>query len=168
MDALEVGDRVLVDRDEYSSVFMFTHKTGEGESEFVRLSTASGRSITASPGHYIIVGGRGMVAAGDVRVGDELRLGASGAWTPVESAARVKSRGLFNPQTLIGTIVVDGIVASTYTTAVEPQLAHALLAPFRLAFRVFGASTAALEPGSPVPLGLMAAGGLRASAQRAC
>ncbi len=45
----------------------------------------------------------------------------------------VWERGLYNPQTAAGDIVVDGFVASTYTTFASPRAAHALLAPLRLA-----------------------------------
>lgn len=44
----------------------------------------------------------------------------------------VVSRGLFNPQTLDGRLVVNNVAASTYTTAVDPQVAALLLFPFRL------------------------------------
>lgn len=47
-----------------------------------------------------------------------------------------KELGLYNPQTLDGRIVVNGIIASTYTTAVIPEAAHALLTPLRCLFNV--------------------------------
>jgi hypothetical protein len=147
MDALAVGDRVAVGGGAFSPVFLFTHRAGGGAHEFVRVTTASGAVLRATPGHYVHVAGRGLVAAGAVRVGDRLRLGG-GALTPVVSLARVRAAGLFNPQTLSGEIVVDGIVASTYTTAVAPAVAHAVLAPLRAAFRAFRASTAAFDAGS--------------------
>jgi Hint module len=46
--------------------------------------------------------------------------------------------GLFNPQTLHGDVVVDGLRASSYTTAVEPAVAHRLLWPLRVLFERTG------------------------------
>ena len=40
--------------------------------------------------------------------------------------------GLYNPHTMTGDIVVDGVLTSTYTDAVAPSLAHALLWPVRM------------------------------------
>ena len=61
--------------------------------------------------------------------------GGVGRVTGVDVVERV---GLYNPQTVAGDIFVDGVLASTYTTAVEPELAHALLTPLRAAFRAMG------------------------------
>lgn len=44
----------------------------------------------------------------------------------------------FNPQTLDGDILVDGIVTSTYTTAVAPRVARAVLSPLRLLYTLDG------------------------------
>lgn len=49
----------------------------------------------------------------------------------VTHVQKVSGQGLFNPQTLDGRIVVNNVVVSTYTTAVTPKLATALLSPFR-------------------------------------
>ena len=40
----------------------------------------------------------------------------------------------YNPHTLNGDIVVNGIKTSTYTAAVEPSLAHSLLWPVRMLY----------------------------------
>jgi desert hedgehog len=149
MDELAVGDRVLVAEGTYDTVFMFTHKVSDGASRaFVRLTTDSGASITATPGHYIFVAGRGMVAASTVCVGDGLRLGAGGV-AAVVRAEGVVGRGLYNPQTVHGEIVVGGIVASTYTRSVDATIAHAVLAPLRALYRATGISLTALESGAP-------------------
>ena len=42
--------------------------------------------------------------------------------------------GLYNPHTMDGDIVVDGTVTSTYTAAVAPSLAHAVLWPVRMLY----------------------------------
>jgi hypothetical protein len=62
--------------------------------------------------------------------------------------SKVLATGLYNPQTLQGDVVVDNVRASTYTTAVEPAFAHAVLTPLRAAYSALGFSTASLEAGS--------------------
>ena len=44
--------------------------------------------------------------------------------------------GLYNPHTMDGDIVVNGIKTSTYTAAIEPSLAHSLLWPVRMLYRL--------------------------------
>ena len=92
-----------------------------------------------------------LVAAGAVRVGDALwslapaaanasaAAAVGGAWvavTAVAASAAPERRGLYNPHTLDGALLVDGFAASTYTTALAPRLADAGLAVARLAFRL--------------------------------
>jgi Hint module len=54
--------------------------------------------------------------------------------------------GFFNPRTVFGNVVVNDVVSSTYTTAVQPTVAHATLAPFRKRNK-FGFSYAARDSG---------------------
>lgn len=76
-----------------------------------------------------------LVAAGAVRVGEVLQL-ADGNYSPVVAIENVSSVGLYNPQTVDGNIAVDDVMASAYTTAVHPRVAHsALLAPLRFIYR---------------------------------
>lgn len=144
MDALSIGDLVKVGYNEYSRVFMFTHKMADSESNFVALETKSGEALTLTPGHYLYVNGA-LAAAKTVRVGDTLSLG-NGLASVVVAVSSAPGTGLYNPQTIKGDIVVNGIVSSTYTTAVEPVLAHAILAPLRL-LNTFGIRFSVLESG---------------------
>ncbi|KAK1861227.1 hypothetical protein I4F81_003811 [Pyropia yezoensis] len=147
MDKLAVGDSVRVSADAFSRVFMFTHKVATGSFNFVKLSTASAASLTVTRSHYVYANGK-MTAAGAVRVGDQLELAADRTCDVVTAIAPVTGTGLYNPQTLHGDIVVNGLRASTYTTAVEPAVASALLAPLRALFRATGVSTSALYAGA--------------------
>jgi Hint module len=150
MDALAIGDSVKVGVNQYSRVFMFTHKSSSVVSQFVTLKTSSGASLALTKGHYIYVNGA-LAAASTVAVGDELTLG-NGETSAVTTVGSITGAGLFNPQTVNGNVVVNGVVSSTYTIAVEPNFAHAILAPFRL-LNNFGFSFTALESGG----GLLAA-----------
>jgi hypothetical protein len=85
--------------------------------------------IPTPEGHYLYVNGE-LQTAGSVKVGDMLTL-ANGDKSAVTEVSSQWAPGLYNPHTLTGDIVVDGILTSTYTDAVSPTLAHALLAPLR-------------------------------------
>lgn len=133
MDEVSVGDRVRVAADEYSEVYMWTHKSNSKPTfNYVQLRTAAGYNVTMTRGHYVYANDL-AVPAKEVRVGDRLRL-ADGRSSLVTATERVRARGYYNPQTLHGDIVVDGIVATTYTTTVEPKYAHALLSPIRMIY----------------------------------
>lgn len=150
MAELKIGDRVSVGRrGVHSDVFAFTHRLSDAQSEYVVLDLGSGRALTASPGHYIYANDA-LVAAGSVRVGDELRCAGEGEAGVVVGVRRAVRRGLYNPQTLDGDIVVDGVVASTYTTALSAGVAHAALAGPRMWYRIFGGDAlgGALDGGS--------------------
>lgn len=140
---LRLGDRVHVGGNVYSEVFMFTHSDRNVVTRFMRITTTSGASITLTPGHYLYVNGRSM-SARNVRIGDKLELGNSKT-SAVTSVDVVVKQGVYNPHTILGNIVVDGILASTYTSAVQPCAAHSLLSPFRALFRSLGLSTTLLD-----------------------
>lgn len=135
MHSLRVNDRVVVGKDlngkHFSTVFAFTHSSRRARSVFVKISTASNRTIWLSEGHYIYVNNI-AVRAGKVAVGDLLHDVDVGL-TKVKSVDLVKGNGLYSPQTYHGNVVVNGIVATTYTEAVGEMLSgHALLAPLRM------------------------------------
>lgn len=115
-----------------SEVFLFSHKVAGGDHPYTRLVTPAG-SLTASAGHYVYANGA-LKAAGAVVVGDTLETAAGDA-VPVTAVTTVRAAGLYAPHTLHGDVVVDGFRVSTYTTAVAPAVAHALLAPVRAAYR---------------------------------
>ena len=71
-----------------------------------------------------------LQTARTVVVGDAL----SGAGGNVTAVATEWAEGFYNPHTMTGDIVVDGILTSTYTDAVAPSLAHALLWPVRMLY----------------------------------
>jgi hypothetical protein len=148
MEKLSIGDVVKVGPNAFSKVFMFTHKLRGGVHEFVHLTTSTGVTITLTSGHYIPVDGR-LIAASSVTIGSRVQLG-NGAVDKIVSIRNVIDAGLYNPQTLDGGIVVNGVVASTYTIAVEPQLAHAILAPFRSLFAFWGVGLTILENGGGI------------------
>jgi desert hedgehog len=146
MDQLAVGDRVKVAVDSFSDVFMFTHRLADVLTSFVVLRTESGHSISTTHGHYLYINGA-LTPAASVKLGDLVTMG-TGEQTRVIHVSESVQAGLYNPQTLHGDIVVNGLLASTYTTAVAPSVGHAWLAPLRLMYSAFGVSTALFNEGS--------------------
>ena len=129
MAELRVGDDVLAAPGVYSKVYMFSHRLAETKSAFVTLMTDAGAELQLTQDHYLYVNGA-LATAGTVRVGDVLTL-ASGARTTVTAVNTMWAAGLYNPHTLHGDIVVNGVATSTYTKAIAPGIAHAALWPVR-------------------------------------
>lgn len=131
MAQLAVGDRVITADGSASDIILFTHSEKDTMNRFIRFRTECGRSLTTSRGHYVFANGGMLRAAGSLAIGDSLEILAVGPSRIVDVEV-VTARGLYNPQTISGSIVVDEFKASAYTTAVDPSLAHtALLAPVR-------------------------------------
>lgn len=160
IEHLKVGDRILVALNTYSEVFMFSHADHSATTRFVQIHTARQTEgpLVISSGHYVHVSGRGLVAASAIRQGDKVVVARSNAkmsLIPQNSSvytsampkedtvvgiSRKYDRGLYNPHTLAGDIVVNGIVCSTFTTAVRPAFANKVLIPLRLAYSKFSIS----------------------------
>ncbi len=131
MTNLKIGDEVMAAPGVYSRVYLFTHRHGDVETRQLRIQLP-GRDLTISPGHHLPVNGEVRAAIG-IKVGDTLQTVDGDA--VVRDVAEVWATGLYNPHTLAGTIVVNGVVCSTYTSELDDMAAHALLSPIRAAFR---------------------------------
>lgn len=133
MDALSIGDNVHVGGGRYSSIFMFTHRDPSAIApQYIRISSTCGRALTAARGHHIYLNGM-LAPIETARIADKIQL-ADGVSASIATVDTVISRGLFNPQTHHGDIAVNGILASTYTAAVHPRIAHPLLLPLRAVY----------------------------------
>lgn len=137
MEDVVVGDRVHVGLGHYSEVLMFTHRVRNVGKRFVRISIrdASGH-LLLTPGHLLWLNGH-LKAANVARVGDFITMG-NGSHVAISSVSTTIEYGLYNPQTLDGNIVVNNVIASTYTTALRFATAHALIAPLRYMFHLNG------------------------------
>jgi hypothetical protein len=132
MEQLEIGDVVQVGAEEYSEVYMFSHRDASAVATFVTLTTAAS-TLVVTGDHYVYANGH-LTAAQYVQVGDELE-DQDGRRLTVTSTGRQQARGLYNPHTLKGDIVVKGIKISTYTQAIAPGLAHAMLWPVIMLYK---------------------------------
>lgn len=149
MADVAVGDAVRVAAGAgaaaFSPVYTFTHRTAGGAHPVVTATTRSGHSLTATPGHLVYINGHATPMR-SVRVGDALDVAADATSSVVTAVSVGTAAGLYNPQTLQGDIVVGGVRASTYTTAVAPAVARPLLAPVRALYRL-GVTGSWLEAG---------------------
>ena len=146
LDDLFIGARVLTANGRYSEVYGFSHATDELY-QFVTLETARG-TLTLTEGHHVYTE-TGIFAARDVYPGHKLLLGQGGS-AQVERVGSTVQRGLYNPHTVSGTVVVDGFVTSTYTEHVNHRMAQAALSPFRALYACgarFDALAGILEKG---------------------
>ena len=132
MADLQVGDSVLAAPGVYSKVYMFSHRLEETKTAFVALETAAGAQLLLTPDHYLHVNGS-LAAAHTVQVGHHVTL-ADGTRSAVTAVRKQWAAGLYNPHTLHGDIVVDGVQTSTYTQGIAPALAHAALWPVRMLY----------------------------------
>lgn len=138
MRELRVSDHVAVGNGQYSPVFGFSHRDPTAIASFVSLQLQSGTRLRVTRTHYVYANGRAVLAR-DVRVGDWMRLmNATESRVIAVNASCPQRAGLFNPQTLHGDIVVDGVVVSTFTAALLKGAAHPLLTPLRAVYRTCG------------------------------
>lgn len=146
MDELRVGDELadLSSSSPSSPLIGWTHADSRARARFIRADTALYGSLVASEGHFVYADGK-LRPMKDVRVGMTLSH-ESGLDVPVSNVSAFISKGVYNPHTLSGDIVVDGFRVSCYTTVIRPSAAHALLAPLRAAFR---AIVSFVTPSSP-------------------
>eukprot|EP00042_Codosiga_hollandica_P002829 m.930376 g.930376 ORF g.930376 m.930376 type:complete len:481 (+) comp174817_c0_seq1:243-1685(+) len=132
MKDLEKGDKVLADVDEYSPVFTFSHRRPHILSNFKKIQTEANHTLWLTPEHYLYVN-RSLAVARLVHIGDLLTT-ESGEQVAVVEVSDQMLEGLYNPHTVHGDIFVNGIKTSSYTSAVSPGVAHALLFPARAAY----------------------------------
>jgi len=162
MREVSVGDRLQVIRPDgslgYEDVYLLTHKDPSQASRYLRITLASGRQLTLSPRHFVPTAAdperpdwqaRRLKGADEVEVGDVLWFHDGVGMQParVASIASELELGAFNPLTLSGTIVVDGVVASAHSdwfldgivsAHAQDWIYQAMFAPVRLIYRVIG------------------------------
>jgi hypothetical protein len=130
---LQVGDIIQVGRNEYSPIYMFSHQSPKEFSNFVRISTSSNDSIVLTPNHLLFVNDV-LTEASQAKLQDKVALADGTRAIIVKIDYESGYFGLYNPHTLNGNIVVEGVVASAYTSSYPLSLAKSLLWPVRVAY----------------------------------
>jgi len=132
MEQLKVGDKVLVAPGQYSEVYMFSHRLADAKSKVVAITTSSS-VLRLTPDHYLYLN-KSLAIAQTAKPGDSV-MDASGNEVSVLAVSTQWADGLYNPHTLHGDIVVNGVITSTYTKAINPSLAHGALYPVRALYQ---------------------------------
>lgn len=163
MRDVQIGDRVQVVRADgtlgFDDVYLMTHHDAVASRPYVELTLDSGRRLRLSPRHFIPVASAVATRWEDavVRGADEVMPGDS-VWyrddagglrsAKVTGTATLVATGAFNPLTLGGTIVVDGVAASAHSdwfldgwvsAATQATAYQALFAPVRALYALIGA-----------------------------
>jgi hypothetical protein len=149
MADLRTRDNVLVHRARdgslaFEPVLAFLHAY-RGDVEHVAVLHEQG-TFHASPGHLVLTGDGDYKAVGTLRPGDALQVanahGLNAAISRVLSAQSSTRSDAYAPLTASGTIVVDGVVASSYASPAKLNLkhsvAHAFLFPVRAYSSIVG------------------------------
>lgn len=136
MKEVQVGDHVQVGVDKYDAVLMMTHADANMDSDMVIISTQHAR-IAASSGHLIYANGV-TIFTKNTREGDMIPVlvGEDLMNETVLSVETKCMKGLFNPQTESGNILVGYekaslVLGTAYTSTVPLSVAHSLLSPVR-------------------------------------
>jgi len=147
MEEIVVGDNVMTAGGQFEPVFLISHFDHLKPTNFLQIRTAiqDEKPLEIAPKHMMFVEGHSdPIPASRVRVGDLVR-NVHGNYYPVLEITSVTRTGFYNPLTASGTIVVDGISASTYSAVFDTEhveiagfpimsqqtLTHLAFAPFR-------------------------------------
>jgi len=117
MKDLQVGDKVLAANGEYQTVYSFMHHHKFKPSSYLQIYTDSPLEgpLEISSEHMVFLDGKkNPVPASQIKVGD--KLAAQYDTATVSKIKNVMRDGLYAPVTADGTLVVNGILASSFIT----------------------------------------------------
>ncbi len=144
MERLEAGDSVLNSKTngnlQFEEVFLFSHAEREVTTCFVEVLTEQGKKITLSSNHLIPISKMdALKPARDIRVGDNIFVVTTDKKSPVVDAVvnvtTVIASGLYCPHTASGTLIVDGVLVSCYSTVVPVWVQRVLVTPLAWLYR---------------------------------
>jgi hypothetical protein len=142
---LQIGDMIETQVG-LEPVLGFLHKSNNDRTTYVSI-THEQDTLELSGEHMLFLADGQSILAKQVLVGDRLTT-LSGSTTVLEIST-TNSKGFIAPLTPSGTIFVNGVVASTYTSPVGamPQwVAHAALAPIRFLWSFMPEISSAVKP----------------------
>lgn len=148
MKDLKLGDRVQTSSG-FQPVYSFGHHDLDSSTDFLRIHTKKNTPLEITKDHLVFLQDQDTpVPAVSIKVGDRLH-NNNKEGAVVTKIGSVHKQGLYAPLTASGTVIVDGILASSYITLQEDatfvhvsqgvqtwisqqQFVHWLLAPHRL------------------------------------
>jgi len=116
MKDLTIGDQVLTSSAAYEPVYALGHDNPTKKAEFLKIhTTAEAHPLEITDRHLLFVEGKANpVRADSIKVGDVLRGNHDTQVTVSKIQTVTRSDGIYAPLTPSGSIMVDGIQASTY------------------------------------------------------
>jgi len=159
MRDLQIGDQVKTMYGTYETVHSFGHHHKTLRAEYLQIHTDSGfPPLELSKDHMVMVEGRQhpFVPASSLRIGDSLVLVSETTAARVKDVKTVVRHGMYAPFTSSGTIVVNGVVASSYVSFQDSEvlrigemetpfsyqwLAHSFETPHRMYCLIVGCKT---------------------------
>ncbi|KYB28973.1 hedgehog precursor [Tribolium castaneum] len=131
IQALDPSTNELV----FSEVLLFLDYNPSQRRQFLHITLASGRTLTVTPSHLLVLDDRTMKYAQKLQPGDFLLVSDNAKNALIsEKIVRLEAvwrSGVFAPLTGVGTLVVNDVVASCYATIDSQWLAHWAFAPIR-------------------------------------
>ena len=139
MEELRIGDTIMtVDNGDLVSteVLGFLDKRIHSVGEYLSIILEDGKSLSISGRHVMFIHGEDntvkSILAKDVTISDMVyvQYGEKTGMTRVVDIILEQKTGAYVPLTMAGTLLVDGVLVSSYTNT-EHWLAHTALAPLR-------------------------------------
>ena len=139
MKDLRIGDRILTVNSGFpaiTNVLGFLDKRIRDISEYIRISLDDEQRLTISASHVMFVHGEDNgvrdIFAKDIQIGDMVYVLQEKMvkMVHVVDITHVQRTGAYVPLTSTGTLIVDGVLVSSYTNIGHWQL-HTLFAPLR-------------------------------------
>ncbi|CAB9496603.1 Desert hedgehog protein [Seminavis robusta] len=136
MKHLKVGDAVLAKSGVYKRVYAWGHIDRKLPASFLQLHMADAPTpLEVTGDHMVYVNGKaGPIRAEVVNIGDELLGSTPGKFHEVTKITSKERSGVFYPLTEDGTIVVNGVLASTYVDIQRDGNEYMRLGRFQLPF----------------------------------
>jgi len=167
MRQLQVGDRVLTKDGSYSEVYLLSHQNPNVIAKFVTITMENAQHIDATARHFVYTspkcdGSVEQIYASAVKEGmcmfTRSHAQARQQLLRVASVTFTTKTGVYNPFTMDGSIVVNGIVASSHSdwfldgiaqamgvTSMLPSIYQATLLPARGLYHLVGPQVARRE-----------------------
>lgn len=128
LDKLQIGDYARVGSgDTFDRVYSFGHKDESKIAKYLRIHVEDTETpLILSGAHMVFVTKALAVPASSLGVGDKV-LTQTGDLGVIIKIEKVRRRGIYAPFTMAGSIVVNGIVASSYVSLQEVPPSHKLI-----------------------------------------
>jgi hypothetical protein len=110
---------------------------------FKQVTTITGRQLSLTSSHLLPTDTHGYVMAKNIRLGMNIYIMNDHGMLITETVSNVSDvvkQGYIAPLTEEGTLIVNNIAASCYATINSHYVGHAILAPMRWWYSVFGMS----------------------------